>query len=53
MIGSSVQTASATTSHRINAGERLDFTLPATPNIAVIRNSAATSDGVLEVTELS
>jgi hypothetical protein len=50
-VGSSAQTANAATSHFIAAGERLDIDVPATPNIAVIR--AGTSDGVLEVTELS
>lgn len=49
-IGSSSQTASAT-SHFIANGERLDLAVPATPNIAVIRN--ASTDGTLEVTELS
>ncbi|NKF21603.1 hypothetical protein G7Y82_04680 [Solimonas sp. C16B3] len=48
-IGSAAQTASAT-SHFIGAGERIDVALPATPNIAVIRN--ATTDGTLEVSEL-
>jgi len=48
-VGSSSQTASAS-SHFIAAGERLDIALPATPNIAVIRN--ASTNGVLEVTEL-
>jgi hypothetical protein len=50
VVGSTSQTASAT-SHFIAAGERLDIDVPATPNIAVIR--AGTSDGTLEVTELS
>lgn len=49
-IGSSSQTANASTSHWINNGERLDVVVPATPNIAVIR--AASADAVLEVTEL-
>ena len=48
-VGSSSQTATAS-SHFIAVGERLDIALPATPNIAVIRN--ASTDGVLEVTEL-
>jgi hypothetical protein len=48
-IGSSSQTATAT-SHFIANGERLDLAVPATPNIAVIRNG--TTDGTLEVTEL-
>lgn len=49
-IGSTSQTASATTSHYIAAGERLDVAVPSTPNIAVIR--AGSTDGTLEVTEL-
>jgi hypothetical protein len=49
-IGSSSQTASGT-SHFIANGERLDLAVPATPNIAVIRN--ASTSGTLEVTELS
>lgn len=49
-IGSSAQTASST-SHYIAAGERLDFDVPGTPNIAVIR--AGSTDGTLELTELS
>lgn len=49
-IGSAAQTASATTSHFIAQDERLDFAVPLTPNIAIIR--AASTDGVLEVSEL-
>ena len=49
-IGSTSQTASATT-HFIGNGERLDLAVPATPNIAVIRNGS--TDGTLELTELS
>ena len=49
-IGSTAQTASATTSHFIAKDERLDFAVPLTPNIAVIRD--ASTDGVLEVSEL-
>jgi hypothetical protein len=49
-IGSSSQTASAT-SHFIGNGERLDLAVPATPNIAVLRNGS--TDGTLELTELS
>jgi hypothetical protein len=48
-IGSSSQTASAT-SHLIGIGERLDVAVPATPNIAAIRN--ASTSGTLELTEL-
>ena len=50
-VGSTAQTANASTSHFIAAGERLDIDVPASPNIAVIR--AGTVDGVLELTELS
>lgn len=50
-VGSAAQTANASTSHFIAAGERLDIDVPASPNIAVIR--AGTVDGVLELTELS
>ena len=50
VIGSTSQTANASTSHFIGANERLDLRLPATPNIAVIR--AGGTDGTLEVTEL-
>jgi len=49
-IGSSSQTASAT-SHFIGNGERLDLAVPATPNIAVLRNGS--TSGTLELTELS
>lgn len=49
-IGSTSQTASATT-HFIGNGERLDLAVPATPNIAVIRNGS--TSGTLELTELS
>jgi hypothetical protein len=50
-LGSTAQTANASTSHFIAAGERLDFDVPATPNLAVIR--AGSLDGTLELTELS
>ena len=49
-IGDSAQTATAS-SHFIANGERLDFAVPNTANIAVLRNG--TTDGTLEVTELS
>lgn len=51
-IGNVAQTASATTSHFIEAGERLDFAVPLNANIAVIRDSGAIQNGTLEVTEL-
>ena len=50
LIGSAAQTALAT-SHFIAQGERLDLAVPATPNIAVLRDGA--TDGVLELSELS
>lgn len=49
-IGTGSQTASATTSHFIADGERLDFAINDGDYIAVIRD--ASTDGVLEVTEL-
>lgn len=52
-VGVGAQTANATTGHFIGAGERLDLAVPLGASIAVIRNSAATADGVLEVTELA
>lgn len=51
-VGSTSQTASATASHFIEAGERLDIAVPAGGHIAVIRDSAATANGTLCITEL-
>lgn len=51
-IGTGAQTANATTSHFIGMDERLDFAVPASAQIAVIRDSAATVNGVIELTEL-
>jgi len=48
-IGTGSQTATAT-SHFIANGERLDFAVPPSANIAVLRNS--TTSGTLELTEL-
>ena len=48
-VGSATQTASAT-SHYIQQGERLDLSVPATPNIAALSDSATA--GTLEITEL-
>jgi hypothetical protein len=47
-VGVGAQSASAT-SHYIWQGERLDFSVPATANIAAIR--AGTLDGTLEISE--
>ena len=49
-VGTTSQTANST-SHFIAVSERLDIDVPTTPNIAVIR--AGTTDGILEITELS
>jgi hypothetical protein len=49
-IGSTAQAATSS-SHFIADGERLDFAVPATPNIAIIRN--ASTSGTLELTELA
>jgi hypothetical protein len=49
-VGASSQTANATTSHFIANGERLDFAVPPSANIAVIRDG--NTSGTLEVTEL-
>lgn len=45
-------TANATTSHYIEAGERLDLRVAAGTTISVIRDTLATSNGILEITEL-
>ena len=52
MVGAVAQAAAATTSHFIEAGERLDIAVPLNANIAVIRDSAATANGTLFITEL-
>jgi hypothetical protein len=49
-IGTGAQTANASTSHFIAQDERLDFDVPASAQIAVIR--AGTSDGIIELSEL-
>lgn len=52
VVGTGSVVANASTSHFIAAGERLDIAVPANGLIGVIRDTAATADGVLEVTEL-
>lgn len=52
VIGVGAQTASATTSHFLAQDERLDWAVPAGAHIARIRDSAATADGSLAVTEI-
>ena len=48
-IGTSSQTANASTSHWIADNERLDLDVPIGANIGIIRD--ASTNGVLEVTE--
>jgi hypothetical protein len=52
VIGTGAQTASATASHFIGQDERLDLAVPASATIAAIRESAATDNGSLAITEL-
>ena len=52
VIGVGAQTANAATSHFIEAGERLDLAVPAGATIAAIRETAASSNGSLAITEL-
>ena len=52
-VGAVAQTASATTSHFIGADERLDIAVPLSAHIAVIRDSTATADGTLCISELT
>lgn len=52
VVGVGAQTADASTSHFIESGERLDIAVPAGATIAAIRESAATVNGSLAITEL-
>lgn len=52
VVGVGTQTANASTSHFIASGERLDIGVPFNANIGVIRDTTATVNGSLEVTEL-
>lgn len=52
VVGLGAQTANAATSHFIEAGERLDIAVPAGATIAAIRETAATANGSLAITEL-
>jgi hypothetical protein len=52
-VGNTAQTADASTSHYIAQDERLDIAVPVNANIAVIRESAATANGSLAITELA
>jgi hypothetical protein len=53
-LGTGVQTANASTSIYLSAGQVVTYTTPldGPANIAVIRDTAAATDGVLEITEL-
>ncbi len=53
VVGTGAQTANATTSHFIAQDERLDIAVPAGATLAAIRESAATANGSLAVTELA
>ncbi len=52
ITGTGALTANAQTSHYIAQDERLDLAVPAGASIAAIRESLATVNGVLEITEL-
>jgi hypothetical protein len=52
VVGVGTQTANASTSHFIANGERLDIAVPFGASIGVIRDTAATIDGSLVVSEL-
>lgn len=52
VVGTGAQTANAATSHFISAGGVKDFAVPAGATIAAIRETAATVNGTLEITEL-
>lgn len=51
-VGSSSVNA-LTTDHLLQQGERIDIHLPTTPWINVIRDAAATTNGTLNITELT
>lgn len=52
VIATGSPTANASTSHFIAAGERIDVNVAANSVVAVIRDTDATSDGSLEISEL-
>jgi hypothetical protein len=53
VVGVGTQTANASTSHFIANGERLDIDVPLGASIGVIRESAASVNGSLAVSELN
>jgi len=52
VVGTGPQTANASTSHWLAVGTRLDIAVPANAILAAIRDNDATTDGVLEASEL-
>jgi hypothetical protein len=52
VVGTGAQTANASTSHFIAQDERLDIAVPLGATIAAIRESAASANGSLAITEL-
>lgn len=52
VVGTGTQTANAATSHFIGQDERLDIAVPAGATIAAIRETGATQNGSLAITEL-
>lgn len=52
VVGTGAQVANASTSHFIGQDERLDIAVPAGCTIAAIRDTAATANGTLCISEL-
>jgi hypothetical protein len=52
VVGTGAQTANASTSHYIAQDERMDIAVPIGATIAAIRETAATANGSLAITEL-
>lgn len=52
-VGTGAQTANASTSHFIAAGERLDIAVPLNANIAFIRDLLAVANASIELSELA
>lgn len=51
-VGVGAQTANASTSHYISAGERLDLAVPEGATVAAIRATGDTAGAALEISEL-
>lgn len=52
-VGTGVQTANASTDHYLHKNTRIVITVPNNANIAVIRESMETSNGIVEISELA